>query len=63
MAEKREPVKPLTYAARCERYARQAGWHYDPRQMSIRRLTPAQASRALHKERRSWRRMAQDGRP
>lgn len=41
----------LTYADRCERYARQRGWHYDPHRMSIGRLTPAQRRRALHKER------------
>lgn len=52
----RKPVKPLDYADRCERYARQRGWHYDPQRMSIHRLTPAQRRRALHKERRSWRR-------
>lgn len=51
-------AKPLTYAGRCERYARQRGWHYDPQQMSIHHLTPAQRRRALRKERRSWRRLA-----
>jgi hypothetical protein len=47
---------PLSYAGRCERYARQRGWHYDPQRMSIGHLTPAQRRRALRKERRSWRR-------
>ena len=51
-------AKPLTYAGRCERYARQRGWAYDPQRMSIGHLTPAQRRRALHKERRSWRSLA-----
>lgn len=42
---------PLTYAGRCERYARQGGWRYDPRRISIDRLTPRQRRRALKKER------------
>jgi hypothetical protein len=50
-------VKPLSYAARCVR----RGWHYDPQQMSIGHLTPAQRRRALRKERRSWRQMADAG--
>ena len=61
MSETREPVRPLSYAARCERYARQAGWHYDPQRSSIRHLTPTQRRRALRKERRMWRRMADAG--
>ena len=51
-------AKPLSYAARCERYARQRGWHYDPQRMSIGHLTPPQRSRALRKERRMWRQAA-----
>jgi len=54
-------AKPLIYAGRCERYARQRGWHYDPQRMSIGHLTPAQRRRALRKERRAWRRMADAG--
>jgi len=46
---------PLSYAGRCERYARQRGWRYDPQRMSIGHLTPAQRRRALRKERRAWR--------
>ena len=41
----------LLYAARCERYARQRGWAYDPQRLSIDRLTPRQRRRAMHKER------------
>jgi hypothetical protein len=41
----------LSYAGRCERYARQRGWHYDPQRMSFHHLTPAQRRRALRKER------------
>lgn len=41
----------LSYADRCERYARQRGWRYDPQRMSIHHLTPAQRRRALRKER------------
>lgn len=48
-------AKPLSYAGRCERYARQRGWAYDPQRMSIGHLTPAQRRRALRKERRAWR--------
>ena len=44
---------PLDYAGRCERYARQAGWAYDPHRISIDKLTPRQHRRALHKERRA----------
>jgi hypothetical protein len=40
----------LDYADRCERYARQRGWRYDPRRLSWDRLTPAQRRRALRKE-------------
>jgi hypothetical protein len=46
----------LDYAARCERYARQAGWAYDEHRMSWEHLTPRQRRRALKKERRQWRR-------
>jgi hypothetical protein len=45
-------ARPLDYAGRCERYARQRGWHYDKRYMSIGHLTPRQRRRALKKERR-----------
>lgn len=48
----------LTYAGRCERYARRRGWRYDPHAISIGHLTPAQRRRALRKERRSWARRA-----
>jgi hypothetical protein len=41
----------LLYAARCERYAAQRGWAYDPQRMSIGHLTPRQQRRAMHKER------------
>jgi hypothetical protein len=51
---KAERGKPLDYAARCQRYARQAGWAYDGHRMSISRLTPRQRRRALHKEHRAW---------
>jgi hypothetical protein len=40
-----------TYADRCERYASQRGWHYDPQRLSLDHLTPAQRRRALKKER------------
>jgi hypothetical protein len=40
----------LDYAGRCERYARQRGWAYDPERMSIGHLTPRQRRRALKKE-------------
>lgn len=40
----------LDYAGRCERYARQRGWHYDPHRMSYDKLTPRQRRRALKKE-------------
>jgi hypothetical protein len=49
----------LTYAERCERYARQRGWTYDPRMPSFGRLTPRQRHRALKKERRAWRLQAE----
>jgi hypothetical protein len=51
---KAERGKPLTYSDRCQRYARQAGWKYDPHGLSIHRLTPAQRRRALKKERSAW---------
>lgn len=41
----------LDYAGRCERYARQRGWAYDPHRLSFDHLTPAQRRRALKKER------------
>jgi hypothetical protein len=47
----------LDYGDRCERYARQCGWTYDPQRMSIWRLTPRQRRRALKKERRTLRRL------
>ena len=43
-------ARPLDYAGRCERYARQAGWHYDPARLSFDHLTAAQRRRALKKE-------------
>jgi len=48
-------AEPLDYADRCERYARQRGWQYDPQRLSIGHLTPAQRRRALRKERRAER--------
>jgi hypothetical protein len=48
----------LSYADRCERYARQRGWRYDPERLSIGHLTPAQHRRALRKERHQWRQRA-----
>jgi hypothetical protein len=51
----------LTYADRCERYARQRGWAYDPARLSIGKLTPAQHRRALRKERHMQRRLASAG--
>jgi hypothetical protein len=48
----------LDYADRCERYARQRGWAYDPHRLSIDHLTPRQHRRALKKERHQWRRAA-----
>jgi hypothetical protein len=51
----------LDYAGRCERYARQRGWAYDPARLSIGKLTPAQRRRALRKERHMWRRLADAG--
>jgi hypothetical protein len=48
----------LDYADRCERYARQRGWAYDPHRMSIDHLTPRQHRRALKKEWHQWRRTA-----
>jgi hypothetical protein len=57
----------LDYAARCERYARQAGWAYDQHQMSWEHLTPRQRRRALKKEghqlRRHERRARAEGIP
>lgn len=44
-------IIPLNYADRCQRYARQRGWAYDPKRMSIQHLTPRQRRRAMHKER------------
>jgi hypothetical protein len=44
---------PLDYAARCERYARQRGWAYDPAASSIGHLTPKQRRRAMRKEDRA----------
>jgi hypothetical protein len=44
-------TKPLLYADRCERYARQRGWAYDEHRISIDHLTPRQRRRALRKER------------
>ena len=41
----------LDYAGRCERYARQRGWHYDPHRLSAGHLTSRQRRRALKKER------------
>lgn len=40
----------LDYGDRCERYARQRGWKYDPGKISIGHLTPRQRRRALRKE-------------
>jgi hypothetical protein len=45
---------PLDYDGRCERYARQRGWAYDPSRLSIGRLTPRQRKRAMKKERSAW---------
>jgi hypothetical protein len=45
---------PLDYADRCERYARQRGWAYDPARLSIHHLTPRQRRRAIKKERSAW---------
>jgi len=47
-------AKPLLYGDRCERYARQRGWKYDPHAMSVHHLTPRQRRRAIAKERRAW---------
>lgn len=47
-------AKPLDYAGRCERYARQRGWHYDEHRLSIDHLTPRQRRRAIKKERHAW---------
>lgn len=47
-------AKPLDYAARCERYARQRGWAYDEHRHSIGHLTPRQYRRAIHKEGRAF---------
>ncbi len=44
----------LDYAGRCGRYARQRGWKYDPRRLSIQHLTPRQRRRALKKERSAY---------
>lgn len=44
----------LTYADRCERYAKQRGWQYDSQRLSIRHLTPRQRRRALKKERSAY---------
>jgi hypothetical protein len=44
----------LDYADRCERYARQRGWPYDPHRLSIDQMTPRQRRRALKKERHAW---------
>jgi hypothetical protein len=52
------PAKPLDYADRARRCFAQRGIAYDPQRMSIHRLTPAQRRRALHKERRAWRKAA-----
>lgn len=46
----------LTYADRCQRYARQRGWEYDDHRMSYCHLTPAQRRRALKKEGRQLKR-------
>lgn len=46
-------AKPLDYADRCERYARQRGWAYAPNRISIGHLTPRQRRRALAKENRA----------
>lgn len=51
----RKVTAPLTYAGRCERYARQRGWAYDEHAMSVHHLTPAQRRRAMHKEQRQYR--------
>jgi hypothetical protein len=51
---KAERGKPLTYSDRCQRYARQAGWKYDPHGLSISHLTPRQRGRALKKEHHAW---------
>lgn len=48
---------PLMYSERAERYLRQRGIDYDDHTIAIGRLTPAQRRRALHKERRGWRRI------
>jgi hypothetical protein len=49
---------PLDYADRCERYARQGGWHYDPQRIGFGHLTPAQRRRALRKKLRAQRKAA-----
>ncbi len=41
----------MDYADRCARYLPQNGYVYDPRRISIDKLTPRQRRRALHKER------------
>lgn len=43
----------MDYADRCARYLPQNGYAYDPRKISIDKLTPRQKRRALHKERRA----------
>ncbi len=45
------------YDDRCQRYALQRGWRYDPQRMSIEHLTVRQRRRALKKENQALRRM------
>jgi hypothetical protein len=47
-------AQPIDYGDRCQRYARQRGWAYDPERLSIGHLTPRQRRRAMHKEGRGY---------
>lgn len=50
-------AEPLMYSERAERYLRQRGIVYDDHSIAIGKLTPTQRRRALHKERRGWRKV------
>lgn len=55
-------AKPMSYADRAERYLRQRGIPHDPSRMSIHKLTAPQRRRAIRKERRGWRKLAEASR-
>jgi hypothetical protein len=49
---------PLGFHDRARRYMAASGREWDPHRMSLDQVTPRQRRRLMHKERRSWRKRA-----